>query len=527
MAKYNIKSLNCITTGYNRNFINMDIQLDPTEYHLNDFVHLLAEENKHLSDFNNYNVLCGDILLDQKTGNYLTQNYISKEFNSISSELSSIELSCDLCALAKENSPEGMILNEVQSNYVEFSDNKANIYIRLYLSCCSDIEREKILEFKKTTNKNGKIFEVELNQIDGEKNDLQLSSGLRQMPIYDLNDVCIKSKNTIINNYLKNFDKSQPGKTEDIYFPDDAEMINMCQLGTNTYMVSKAITTSPTYAYSSLNKYSDAQTSPTGSYYNMDLRNKQLKTYMYPSKSFLSTILNDAKTASVNSNSDALAVYDMKSSSTIFSKLTTNNYFTPSINYKGINYNYIASFPMNNINNNSIGGLNSDYDNGNLYADMYIGKNYMNSLYSTEMSSINSLNNCRDYIDIIECGGKIFLKYYDNANYTSEDADMHSQLADLSVLQDMRTVKSPVKYPYQKIETFCPTKFKTNSRHKSFFFSVNIDDVDTYVDSENDSEQFKTNMEFLRHDITTAIKDIAQNVTPVQTQLFEVYFNQQ
>jgi len=60
MARYGIKRLNYITSGENRTFVNMDVQLDTL--HVYDYVHLLANEEEITKD----NALSFDILLEQK-----------------------------------------------------------------------------------------------------------------------------------------------------------------------------------------------------------------------------------------------------------------------------------------------------------------------------------------------------------------------------------------------------------------------------------------------------------------------------
>lgn len=34
-----------------------------------------------------------------------------------------------------------------------------------------------------------------------------------------------------------------------------------------------------------------------------------------------------------------------------------------------------------------------------------------------DMPGINAIKNCREYREVYECGGKLYLKYYDRADY--------------------------------------------------------------------------------------------------------------
>ena len=138
-----------------------------------------------------------------------------------------------------------------------------------------------------------------------------------------------------------------------------------------------------------------------------------------------------------------------------------------------------------------------------------------------------SVRNCREYLDAYECGGKLYLKYYDRADY-SVAKSTNTTAYQLSAAEGRRAEQQERGWPYQKIETFFPIGSRTGNRHKSLFFSINIADV--YVEGDDEeagsdltAEERKL-LNDIKFDITASIKEIAKNVCPANTQLFEVYF---
>ena len=63
----------------------------------------------------------------------------------------------------------------------------------------------------------------------------------------------------------------------------------------------------------------------------------------------------------------------------------------------------------------------NNYDDGEIKADVFIGKNAFSSQYSMQMASRKKLDAARDYCGIGSCGGKVFLKYLDNVNWAGTD----------------------------------------------------------------------------------------------------------
>lgn len=90
--------------------------------------------------------------------------------------------------------------------------------------------------------------------------------------------------------------------------------------------------------------------------------------------------------------------------------------FTPARSVTGIDYNYIVEIEQNR-NANSQYDNKTIYDNGDIYGFFTTAKNMYNALYSMEMSSFNSMQNCREYAGVQNVGNKLMLKFYDRCDY--------------------------------------------------------------------------------------------------------------
>ena len=65
----------------------------------------------------------------------------------------------------------------------------------------------------------------------------------------------------------------------------------------------------------------------------------------------------------------------------------------------------------------------ADYDEGLIYyLRMHTTKSAFNPQYTMEMSSTTSIMNARTYCGIGVCGGRPYLKYYDDSTYNSISA---------------------------------------------------------------------------------------------------------
>lgn len=172
------------------------------------------------------------------------------------------------------------------------------------------------------------------------------------------------------------------------------------------------------------------------------------------------------------------------------------------------------------------------------YRRMHTAKSAYDPLYSMRLSSVDSIERWRDYCGFGVAGGKPYLKFYDRLAYYSTTPSVSAISGDVLNIAtissnaetgsrfDSRTV------PYQKIEMIYPSDYTADAKHKSNLFSVTI--LDTGIgeldqrikdkEIKDDSGNIRRAVDRLKMDITNAVFEIAQNVSPANTQLFNVKF---
>ena len=177
--------------------------------------------------------------------------------------------------------------------------------------------------------------------------------------------------------------------------------------------------------------------------------------------------------------------------------------------------NYILEFKDSEIQ--------SEYDTGNIHAEIYPGKNPLNSMYSMEMDSETSLVNSRRYCGINQSANLVYLKFYDSVNYSCSRSVNGGELDYDSEREEQDTL------PYQKIEFYNKNVFTNRCKHKSNLFSIRIEDLDILSESRTQEEDESITWvdyhppiqdkaaERIREDLHSAIKQIVENVCPVNT----------
>lgn len=155
----------------------------------------------------------------------------------------------------------------------------------------------------------------------------------------------------------------------------------------------------------------------------------------------------------------------------------------------------------------------NDYRNGNIYAKIYNTKNMYDSTYSVNMPKDAIISQAREYSGVMQCGGKAYLKFYDSCSYRGNDG---SRTDDLEKQSKSDATLDNTSYTYQKIESFMPNEFTSDAVHPTYFFSVDIKDIDL-DENKNDSQDLSELKKRLKLNIKNAIRDIARNVSPAQT----------
>lgn len=495
MAKYNITSLNYIASGVNRSYINMDLQLD---YQLFDYLHLLCAETgtsayasieeRKSGDESGMKHVSVDIGTEQGTGKQYITNYIQKVDGALSREL---------CA-------DGIVLNEEQDVFVE-TDSSSRDYIRLYLSCCTEEMQQKIKQFNVDREKINCSFLADSTAND--KNELTCS-GQRIQNLYDIVDVSIKKlgikehQNVVLQNLDRHHDVYAP--------PMTSQPLGFCQansevdFGNDALVLTNGTKQSPYYLRTS--QLDAHETGLEATTFTTRLESGQEKTYAYQKPSSGVDVIEN---------------------------------WMPRINYQGVSKSWILDLPVEP--KSSVGAATdvASYDDGVVYAHrMMPTKSTLNPQYTTEMSAQTDLLNCRTYTEIKSVGGRPYLKFYDDVNYT-----VVGSIESTSSLQNVLTkpvnsrsgsANDTLTKPYQKIEFIYPVDYKTNAKHKSNMFNVELSgtQIETELEKANsdveqdiaESTKKKQKLEQIKFDIESAIKEIAKNVSPANTQLFKITF---
>lgn len=353
---------------------------------------------------------------------------------------------------------------EISSNSFRKNENTGRIQNKTYIFDRSN---------SKTTSK--------------DKNLLKPQDGNKTIhPLYDICDVCIKSP--VQKSYSSNNRLPFTDRDVDIYAPtiyndpigfvhvDGRSMLLTEPLSSNCTILRSNLTNIPSQEYNGTYKMQYSSTS------------SDIALYRSPSQ--------------LCSDCSSYSQYVKKIES---QHLSDEDYEKSIISiFEPINYNV-------HINNNYIIDLEQNekqlkYDDGNVFGIAVKGKNYLNSLYEQDVT-LTSSNNCRSYVGLIESNGRTYLKYVDNLKYTVNGP------------QTLQT-------NYQKIEEYRPTNQNQTANHKSNLFSIKIYGIplDEEHISDIDDNDSREQMEQIKNDIRHTIFDIVKNVCPVNTQLFDVFF---
>lgn len=500
MAKYNITNLNYIATGNNRSFLNMDIVLD---YEIYDYIHLLCAETQSsgyvtLGDAKTETNLCAlhhDIGTEHGNGYWYPNKYIQHGES-------------DMMPLSKEGFYEAIILNEQQEHYIE-TDPSNRKYIRLYLSCCTIEMKNKIAEF----NRNRETFNCTylLDNAMNDKNVIQSQSSLAKN-MYDIRDVTIQKQGT---HESKNTELYNTSYHHDIYVPTMLEHpIGFCQANLNNEYLNDAVLITQ-----------NTQQSP------YDLKTTLLSTRGdYTTDTFYNS--------NIEPNNDKTYTYCTKTEREDFGYS-----LTPRRNYMNISKAYIVDLPVNSalVPGQAHANDVADYDDGQIYyLRLHTTKSAFNPQYSMEMSSTTSLANARTYCGIGTSGGRPYLKFYDDSTYVALSSD-GKKLDHVTVRRansKSGSFTDQTTTPYQKIEFLYPVDYANEAKHKSNVFTIGIlsTNIGTLAQQINDKIEDGDDTDYDRElldklttlsvDITHAIQDIVEHITPANTQLFDVYFKE-
>ena len=525
MAKYNIKSLNYVACGETRNFVNMDVELG---YELCDVVHLLCAESGTTGypDVDSWRAgalssgISVDIGTEHGEGYYYPSDYIYRNRDT---------------PLAQEGSRTALVLNEQQPRFVE-TDSGSRKYVRLYLSCCTETMLQKIKDFN--GNRAAANMTYLLENTPNDRNGLSGDNGVALRGAYDLQDVSVKrlgrfefENNAVLGKAIQYRGSGRAAVHHDVYAaPLAGPPIGFCQAASQTdfendaVVVTQGTTGAPLIMRTDIEghrRYDDMR-----AHYDVELAQMDGGAYTYkPYYDSAETTEEDAR-ASIAPDAVALSAY------------SDDDVARPVRSYQGVYRSYVLDLPLDQrFPRNDV---EAPYSAGEIYyRRMLTTKSLYDSQYSTRMDSVSCVQRARTYCGVGTCAGKPYLKYWDGDEYTAPFTDPAGGVAVLPTERGNAVSRGTGLRPYQKIEYMYPTDHMQAARHKSNVFSVEIlatgiSDAEKKAEAALGSASSEERQEAalrleklgrLKRDIEAAVKEIARNVTPANTQLFGVYFN--
>lgn len=462
MARYSIDSLNYMAVGQNRVFINMDV----SHYDVSSHTYVLETENQPAM----------------------------------------------LSGPASPAATDGIDVNSRAWVQTELSDGTGS-YLQALLSTSTSQYLDAVEDFnlhRKTPNRTFVLDDLPA-RLNGGSDTTRATGHVKNMyripspsdrdrwifPMYQLEDVCVKQNS---QHRLRNPTILSGDRNFDVYSAAlDSDPVGFCQAGNGSFVLTKETTSSPYQAGTNL--VEDRTKAYDTVYYEYSVSAGHVPTYLY-------------RTAD-------------EQKAVLASSASPDQVFEPAVDMTGIGYNYVIEMDH---------AADTPYDNGDVFGQINTTKNMYGPVYSMDMTGRTSISACREYVGIDAGRGALskqqpYLKFMDDLSYSGSPAGGISA----SMTPSRRG------YTYQKIEYVYPTRFTGNAKHKSTLFSVSVNgsgilsaenEYRYRAESASGAEERKRNfarldaIERLKRDIKSAVREIAQNVAPANTQLFDTYFEE-
>lgn len=504
MAVFKILRLNKMTCGNRRGLIDMDIQINA----LAPEVYLLPGTD--ISGLSGYPA-------EQTDAGIITESNTDYKYSRTNAIYDYPSSNNAKKAMQMENTSE-FVLNEAQTSIDSNTyDNTLSTSDAIQLTpefwLSTKIDDEAIAKMNAKLSCVRFVYEFELDAVSNHKALLSTDnqSISRMIPMNDLLDLCVKSmlKKSSINqalpgNLLLNDYKMTYSKNIDQYFIFDENPVDICQFKRDAFVMSQSMVKQPYRMQSNLQQQMFGNGADTA--HTFSLVHDDIETVLYPGTQQYST--------------SSYYEYLKKDSSRYNSEEGLIDVFTPRMNVKGINYNYIVDIEQN-MNPNGQYDNKTIYDNGDIYGFFTTGKNMYNALYSMQMSSATSMQNCREYIGLQSAGSKLILKFYDNCDYNI----IPNELSNARAFITHKNNESQQTYPYQKVESYNPVKSGYATYHKSNLFSIKIKNSGLNdAAAKNYTEEQMKIASNLKKSIQNAMKKLVDSIAPANTQLFDTYF---
>ena len=370
------------------------------------------------------------------------------------------------------------------------------------LMLCCDYFRRNFVDEKEMNR--SFAFDLDMGTVSGETNILvdppssegqEIDLQKRISPMYDVMDVMFKSPIDKVNR--KNRVLPMTEREMDIYAPVIlSSPLGFCNFDDRTIMMTRGQKEGPRYIDTSFRESRNRVTS-TLPFYNTQIGEKVRNEYSYPPPGSLSS-----GTSSYGQYVGSIGGYDKDSFMSAFYEI-----FRQDANNREILHSNILDVEQ------SVKTL--DFRSGDMWATANPTKSIYDGTYTTEGGDPD-LSGTREYKGVIESGNRVYLKYCDDVFFSGGTSSENEH--GTKVYRPERNPGPP--YGYQKIERYNPTKVSRTARHKSNLFSVRV--LNSGLGYDNTEE---SSMKY-RMDIENAVRQIVENITPVNTQLFKVYFEE-
>ena len=348
---------------------------------------------------------------------------------------------------------------------------------------------------KETARNRSFVFDRDQRTLSGSLNvlvrDDQTQKNLRIAPLYDAKDLMYKSPIDKVNK--ENEVLPETDRKVDIYAPrQDEDPIGFCNFDDRTILITSGGSSGPRYIDTSFRETRGGLLGKSTSY-TTKIAEKRRNEYSYPvPSSLLST---------ATSYGEYLSSLSAETEEAYLSGFY--EIFRQDVSNLGVRCQNVLDVEQ------SVEPL--DFRSGNAYATSNPVKAIYDGTYTTEGGNFD-LSSAREYVGIMESGGNVYLKFRDDVGYPT---GVSPEEGDVETVNPEPSIR---KYSYQKIERYNPTKVASTARHKSNLFSVRI--LNSGIGDGNQDDGLSS----LRLDIENAVREIVRNISPVNTQLFKVYF---
>ena len=204
-------------------------------------------------------------------------------------------------------------------------------------------------------------------------------------------------------------------------------------------------------------------------------------------------------------------------------------FLKPYYNNPGLKRDYLYQIYVSNKKSNS--DKWNEFNKGNIFGNVFVGKNFYDSKYSTAMimSDNGKAFPIREYVKIGEAGGWPFFIYYDNRDLSSNSTVISTDYLPLSGgIRDggniTERMAGTTKRKYQHVETVQSlNRFLNRGNHKSNLYSIRLKlDLDNLLPNTPENKKL---LDTVKLDIRNSVRRITSNLEPAHTQLFKVYID--